>query len=146
MSEATPPQASGSSSEQALIDVRRAKATRLRERNENPFANDVVPRAGGTTVDVSELRTRAASAKDDAGRFAEDKVKGATTGAIFHIRGRVIAFRSAGGLSFLRLRDRTGEMQLLCSEAAMAAAYASPDGSPQIGMIRYLFVVAHLHA
>ncbi len=125
MSEATPPQASGSSSEKALIDVRRAKATRLRDRKENPFANDVVPRAGGTTVDVSELRTRAASAKDDAGKFAEDKVKAATTGEIFHIRGRVIAFRSAGGLSFLRLRDRTGEMQLLCSEAAMAAAYAS---------------------
>ncbi|HEX3112362.1 MAG TPA: lysine--tRNA ligase, partial [Candidatus Eisenbacteria bacterium] len=38
-------------------------------------------------------------------------------------RGRVIAFRSTGGLSFLRLRDRTGEMQLLISEAALGAEY-----------------------
>ena len=124
MSEATPPQAAGSSSEQALIDVRRAKAARLRERKENPFANDVVPRAGGKTVDVSELRTRAAAGKDDASKYTEEKVKAATKGEIFHIRGRVIAFRSTGGLSFLRLRDRTGEMQLLVSEAAMGASYS----------------------
>src|SRR5690348_1445302 len=32
-------QAAGSSAEQALIDARRAKAARLRERKENPFAN-----------------------------------------------------------------------------------------------------------
>jgi lysyl-tRNA synthetase, class II len=124
MSEATPPQASGSSAEQALIDVRRAKAARLRERKENPFANDVVPRAGGKTVDVSELRTRAEAGKDGAGKYTEEKVKAATQGEIFHIRGRVIAFRSAGGLSFLRLRDGTGEMQLLVSEAAIGASYA----------------------
>ena len=125
MSEATPTPASSSSAEQGLIDVRRAKATRLRERNENPFANDVVPRAGGKTVDVSELRTRAEAGKDDAGKYTEEKVKAATKDELFHIRGRVIAFRSTGGLSFLRLRDRTGEMQLLVSEAAMGASYAS---------------------
>ncbi len=125
MPEATPPQHAGSSAEQALIDVRRAKAARLRARKENPFANDAVPRAGGTTVDLRDLRERAAAAKDDAGRFAEEKVREATAGEIFHVRGRVIAFRSTGGLSFLRLRDRTGEMQLLVSEAAMGASYAS---------------------
>ena len=114
-----------SSAEQALMDARRAKAARLRERKENPFANDVVPRTGGKTVDVSELRGRVASAKDGAGKYAEDKVKEATKGESFHVRGRVIAFRSTGGLSFLRLRDRTGELQLLVSEAAMGAGYAS---------------------
>jgi lysyl-tRNA synthetase class 2 len=120
------PQNAGSSAEQALIDARRAKATRLRERRENPFANDVVPRtAGSVTLDVSVLRTRADGAKDAAGKYAEDKVKEATKDATFHLRGRVIAFRSAGGLSFLRLRDRTGELQLLCSEAAMGTAYAA---------------------
>ena len=115
---------SGSSAEQALMDARRAKAARLRERKENPFANDVVPRTGGTTVDVAELRARVAAAKDAAGKYAEDKVKDATKGESFHVRGRVIAFRSTGGLSFLRLRDRTGELQLLVSEAAMGATYA----------------------
>ena len=89
--------ASGSSAEQALIDVRRAKATRLRERKENPFANDVVPRSGGTTLDVAALRTRADAGKDAAGKYAEDLVKQATKGESFHVRGRVIAFRSTGG-------------------------------------------------
>ena len=126
-----PPVASGTPSspsspaEQALMDARRAKAARLRERKENPFANDVVPRTGGKTVDVAELRARAAAGKDAAGKYAEDKVKEATRGESFHVRGRVIAFRSTGGLSFLRLRDRTGELQLLVSEAAMGASYAS---------------------
>ena len=32
---------------------------------------------------------------------------------LLHVRGRVMALRSTGGLSFLRLRDRTGEIQLL---------------------------------
>jgi lysyl-tRNA synthetase class 2 len=125
MSDAEKPQAAGSSAEQALIDARRAKATRLRERKENPFANDVVPRNGGTTLDVAELRTRAEAGKDDAGKYTEEKVKAATKDQSFHVRGRVIAFRSTGGLSFLRLRDRTGELQLLVSEAAMGAGYAS---------------------
>ena len=107
------------------MDARRAKAARLRDRKENPFANDVVPRTGGKTVDVAELRARAAAGKDAAGKYAEDKVKEATSGETFHVRGRVIAFRSTGGLSFLRLRDRTGELQLLVSEAAMGAGYAS---------------------
>jgi lysyl-tRNA synthetase class 2 len=119
------PASSASSAEQALMDARRAKAARLRDRKENPFANDVVPRTGGKTVDVAELRARAAAGKDAAGKYAEDKVKEATSGETFHVRGRVIAFRSTGGLSFLRLRDRTGELQLLVSEAAMGASYAS---------------------
>ena len=40
------------------------------------------------------------------------------------MRGRAIAVRSTGGLSFVRLRDRTGEMQLLMSEEKMGAEYA----------------------
>jgi len=113
------------SAEQALIDVRRAKAARLRERKENPFANDVVPRSpGAATLDVAELRARAEAAKGEAGKYAEEKVKEVTKGETFHIRGRVIAHRSTGGLSFLRLRDRTGEIQLLVSEAALGADYA----------------------
>ena len=109
------------SAEDALIAARRAKADRLRARGENPFANDVLPRSGGTTVDISDLRGKAAAAAGDDGRFTEERVKEVATGALFHLRGRVVAFRSTGGLSFLRLRDRTGEVQLLVSEAAMGA-------------------------
>ncbi len=112
------------SSEDALIATRRAKAAKLRARGENPFANDVVPRAGGITLDISAVRDRAASARGDDGKYDEGRVKEATQGVILHIRGRVVAFRSAGGLSFLRLRDRTGELQLLISEADMGEGYA----------------------
>jgi lysyl-tRNA synthetase class 2 len=122
------PQAPSHSAEQALIDARRAKAQRLRDRGESPFANDVVPRAGATTIDIAELRSVAGSAKEADGRYAEEKVTALASGRTFHVRGRVVAFRSAGGLSFLRLRDRTGEIQLLVSEAAIGeAAYKNLD-------------------
>src|SRR5262245_19324208 len=118
------PGPTGSSAESALVAARRAKADRLRARGENPFANDVKPRAGGTTLDISALRARADSARGEDGRYAEDRVEEAVGGSVFHLRGRVIAFRSAGGVSFIRLRDRTGEIQLLISEASMGDAYA----------------------
>ncbi|MBX3198452.1 MAG: lysine--tRNA ligase [Labilithrix sp.] len=115
---------SSSSAEDALIASRRAKADKLRARGENPFANDVVPRTGGATVDIADLRSKAEAARGEDGKYAEDRVKAATGDARFHVRGRVIAFRSTGGLTFLRLRDRTGEVQLLISEASMGEAYA----------------------
>lgn len=118
-------QTQGRSAEQALIDARRAKADRLRKRGENPFANDVRPRSGGVTLDVGRLRERAEGAKGPDGKYTEEAVKAKTTGQTFHVRGRVIAFRSTGGLSFLRLRDATGEIQLLVSEASLGAGYAA---------------------
>ena len=118
---------SQSSAEKALIDARRAKATRLRDRKENPFANDVVPRLGGHTLDISDVRKKAEGAKNEAGKYGEEEVRALTQGFVAHVRGRVIAFRSAGGLSFLRLRDRTGELQLLVSEATIGAGYAALD-------------------
>jgi len=112
------------SSEQAIIDARRAKAARLRRRGENPFANDVLPRLGGQTLDVAEVRAIAEPARDPAGRYEEARVVGLAGERMLHVRGRVIALRSTGGLSFLRLRDRTGEIQLLVSEATLGADYA----------------------
>jgi lysyl-tRNA synthetase, class II len=112
------------SAEEALVAARRAKAERLRARGENPFANDVTPRLGGATVDIADLRAKAKDARGAEGKYDETRVKDVTAGVAFHVRGRVIAFRSTGGLSFLRLRDRTGEVQLLVSEAALGEAYA----------------------
>ena len=112
------------SSESSLMDARRAKAARVRARKENPFANDTRPLvAGSKTVDLKELRVLAEPAKVE-GKFGEDKVKAAAGDQAFHVRGRVIALRSTGGLSFLRLRDRTGEMQLLISQAKLGDTYA----------------------
>jgi lysyl-tRNA synthetase class 2 len=112
------------SSEQALIDARRTKAERLRARGENPFANDVRPRLGGETHDVADVRAIAEPARDPAGRYEEARVVGLAGERVLHVRGRVIVLRSTGGLSFLRLRDRTGEIQLLVSEATLGADYA----------------------
>jgi lysyl-tRNA synthetase class 2 len=113
------------SAEHALIEARRAKAARLRARGENPFANDVRPRSPkGRTVDVRDLRDRAEPAKDAAGKYDTAKVASLATDETFHVRGRVIVVRSSGGLSFLRLRDRTGEIQLLADQAAMGEEYA----------------------
>ena len=116
------------SAEEAIIAARRSKATQVRARGENPFANDVVARLpGAKTLDIADARASVESTKVD-GKYVEDKVKEKSAGAVVHVRGRVIALRSTGGLSFLRLRDRTGEMQLLVSEATLGeAAYANLD-------------------
>ena len=96
----------------------------MRERGENPFANDVAPRLGGRTFDIAEARALAERARrtrpggTTKRRSARSPATRCSTCA-----GRVIALRSTGGLSFLRLRDRTGEIQLLVSEAALGATY-----------------------
>jgi lysyl-tRNA synthetase class 2 len=110
-------------SEQAIIQARRTKAERLRAGGENPFANDVIPRVGGKTIDIGDLRARVDGARME-GKYAEERVRAIARDEIFHVRGRLRALRSTGGLSFLPLRDRTGEIQLLVSEAKLGADYA----------------------
>jgi len=114
---------SGHRAEQALIQARQSKAERLRARKENPFANDVGPRLpGGKTLDIRDVRALAEGAREG-GKYVEEKVRALATGQVFHVRGRVLALRSTGGLSFLPLRDTTGEIQLLVSEAKLGAEY-----------------------
>jgi lysyl-tRNA synthetase class 2 len=112
------------SSERAIIDARRGKAERLRQRGENPFANDVKPRLGGKTCDVAAARDMAEPARDASGKYDEARVVALAGDGLLHVRGRVVVMRSGGGLSFLRLRDRTGEIQLLASEATLGVDYA----------------------
>ncbi len=114
--------------EAALLEARRAKAERIRARGENPFANDVTPKTrGAVTIDVGALREKVHATRNAEGRYTEEAVKAAAGDAVFHVRGRVVALRSTGGLSFLRLRDRTGEMQLLVSQATLGDDYARLD-------------------
>jgi lysyl-tRNA synthetase class 2 len=113
----------GHSAEQAIIDARRAKAERARARGENPFANDLAPRIGGKTRDVGEVRAAADAARDAAGKYDEARVRALAGETTWHVRGRVVALRSTGGLSFLRVRDRTGEIQLLVSQATLGSDY-----------------------
>jgi lysyl-tRNA synthetase class 2 len=116
------------SAECALLEARRNKAERLRTRGENPFANDSRPTLPGSeTRTLGELRELSAEAKALDGKYATDKVLEKVGQRVFHVRGRVLAHRSTGGLSFLRLRDRTGELQLLVSQERMGAAYGGLD-------------------
>jgi lysyl-tRNA synthetase class 2 len=112
------------SAEQAIVEVRRGKAERLRKRGENPFANDVHPRLGGQTQDVAEVRAIAEPARDPAGKYETARVLSLAGERMLHVRGRVVTLRSTGKLSFLGLRDRTGEIQLFVSEATLGADYA----------------------
>ncbi|WP_394826457.1 lysine--tRNA ligase [Pendulispora albinea] len=110
-----------------MLEARKNKAQRVRARGENPFANDVVPRLPGSeTKDIGAVREAAQGALEG-GKYGEEAVKKLTEGRTFHVHGRIVAFRSAGGLSFLRLRDRTGEIQLLVSQAALGEAYGRLD-------------------
>src|SRR5580704_2985236 len=109
--------------ETAIIEARRAKAARLRARGEHPFANDVRPRLGGTTRDIAEVRAGYDDARDAAGKYDEARVRSIAGEGLVHVRGRVMVVRRSGGLSFLRLRDRTSEIQLLVSQATLGAGY-----------------------
>jgi len=111
------------SPEAAIIDARRAKAARVRARGESPFANDVSPRLGGKTRDIAEVRGACDAARDATGKYDEARVRSIAGETLVHVRGRVMVVRRSGGLSFLRLRDRTSEIQLLVSQATLGAGY-----------------------
>lgn len=111
------------SAEQAIIEGRKQKAKRVRERGENPFANDTTAKSGGTTLDLGALRQKVASARGEGERYDEAKVKEAVAGKTFHVRGRIIAIRTAGGLTFVKLRDGQGELQLLCDQSKLGDEY-----------------------
>src|SRR5579862_2988336 len=114
----------GHRAEQALIQARQSKAERVRARGENPFANDVGPKLpGGVTYDIKDVRALADGAREG-GKYVEERVRALAAGKVIHVRGRLIALRSTGGLSFLPVRDTTGEIQLLVSEDKLGADYA----------------------
>jgi lysyl-tRNA synthetase class 2 len=109
-------------SEQGIMAARRSKAERVRARGENPFANDVTSRSGGETLDIEAARALAAAAQSS-GKYTEEAVRSLVGEKKLHVRGRLLAIRSTGGLTFLPIRDRTGEIQLLVSEAKLGQGY-----------------------
>jgi lysyl-tRNA synthetase class 2 len=124
------------SAEAAIIEARRADAKRIREeKHENPFANDLGPKTpGAKTLDIADVRAAAEAAKlppapvkegaaPAAPKYDEAKVKESTKGQVFHLRGRLMRNAASGGLTFLRVKDRTGDIQLLANEASMGASY-----------------------
>ena len=107
--------------EEALIAARKAKAARVRERNENPFANDVT--TGAPVVPLADARAQFDHAKTPEGRYDAAKVEPTA----LRVAGRILFSRSFGGVTFVRLRDRTGEMQLYCDKDALGDAFDRMD-------------------
>ena len=104
--------------EEALIAARKGKATRVRDRGENPFANDVT--AGAPLVPLAEARARFDAAKTPEGRYDAAKVDPLP----LRVAGRILFSRSFGGVTFVRLRDRTGELQIYCDQESLGEAFA----------------------
>jgi lysyl-tRNA synthetase class 2 len=111
----------GPSAEQSIIDARRAKAARMRARGENPFANDV--RRLGPVDDIAAVREIASDAIEGGGKYSAASVERLAQGRAYHVCGRVVALRSTGALSFARLRDRTGEIQLMLDQTTLGDRY-----------------------
>ncbi|MDI1444421.1 lysine--tRNA ligase [Polyangium sp. 6x1] len=115
--------------EETLIAVRKEKATKIRGRGDNPFANDVT--SGEPLVDLASARAQFDGAKNAAGRYDASMVAPEP----LRIAGRVLFLRQMGGVSFVRLRDRTGELQLYCDEAVLGEAYARLHEEVDLGDI-----------
>ncbi len=111
---------SSASSEDALIAARAAKAAAVRARGDNPFANDLGPEP---LAELGPLRALYATALADGGKYDGPKVDAIAAGASRHVAGRVVAARGFGKASFLRLRDRTGELQLFCRSDKLGDAW-----------------------
>jgi lysyl-tRNA synthetase, class II len=112
--------------EAALIAARKAKTERVRARGENPFANDVTERAKGTKLwPLGEARAHHDGDKREDGRYDREKV--AARAQKVRVAGRILFLRSFGAGAFIRLRDRTGELQLYCQEPVLGEAFARLD-------------------
>jgi lysyl-tRNA synthetase, class II len=95
--------------EEALVAARVLKADVIRGRGENPFANDLAPRP---LVALGDLRARFAKARASDGKYDAAEVTRIAEGGSVHVAGRVVAMRGFGKATFLRVRDRQGEIQL----------------------------------
>jgi lysyl-tRNA synthetase class 2 len=94
--------------ERELIEEREKKAAEIRALGENPYANGFVP-----THTAAELATRFAGATPPP---SDPNDKGAPpqtlTDEDFAVAGRVVAYRGFGKAAFVKLLDRTGEIQV----------------------------------
>lgn len=106
------------------MQARREKAERCRQRGQNPFANDV------DTQDrrfVQAIREQFAPALSELGalRYSPEKVQALGGTELVHVLGRVMARREFGKVSFLRLRDGSGEIQLFAKQDILKESFAA---------------------
>jgi lysyl-tRNA synthetase class 2 len=113
----------GQSNEASLIAARRAKAEAQREQGHDPFPNDVDT---SERVWVRALREEYADAMlepKSEQRYDPAKVAALAAGKSIVLLGRIVSRRGFGKLSFLRLRDSSGELQLFAKTDVLGAAF-----------------------
>ncbi len=93
------------SREREVVRARRDSLERLRAKGIEPFALRFAPDAH-----AGDLHERCADLAPDA-----------LTGDVVAVAGRVVLARRFGKLVFFTLRDRSGDIQLVCSQATMSA-------------------------
>lgn len=108
------------SGEEGLIAARREKAERVRERGDNPFANDIA--LEGRSF-VGDFRAQFAAAVQEDGTYDPERVEKLAGGASFRVLGRLVARRGFGKASFLRLRDGSGEIQLFAKKDVLGDTF-----------------------
>jgi lysyl-tRNA synthetase class 2 len=112
------------SGEEALIQVRRDKAQRIRERGGNPFSNQV---AEARRSLIGDLRQRFAGALLEPLhelRYDPDRVASLARSDEVILCGRIMARRGFGKASFLPLRDGSGELQLFAKKDVMGESFS----------------------
>ncbi len=106
-------------SEQEIYEARLRKATALREKGVNPWGNG--HRVGQTAKEVTDAH---------GGKAAEALE---TEKPRASVAGRIVAIRSFGKAAFLRLRDRTGELQAYVKKDVLGEAAFEVYGLCDVG-------------
>src|SRR4051812_30737850 len=101
-----PTDAKPESHEAELIAEREKKVGELRAAGRNPYANGFVP-----SHTIGDVLARFAGATPPPGAEASKEPVLLSDDA-FTVAGRIVAHRSFGKATFVKLRDRTGEIQI----------------------------------
>src|SRR3954467_10338617 len=92
------------------VRVRFEKLVKIRERRENPYKNGYTPSALAADLQAKH------SAK------SKEELEGA--GIKASVAGRIIAIRDFGKASFVRIKDRSGLIQLYVQKDKLGDSYA----------------------
>src|SRR4051812_4126384 len=108
--------------ERELIAEREKKVAQIRDLGANPYANDFTP-----THTAAEVLARFAGATPPAaGEGQKDGEKGAPPALLsedrFSVAGRIVAYRGFGKAAFVKVMDRTGEIQVYIKKDQIGAA------------------------
>jgi lysyl-tRNA synthetase class 2 len=113
------------SGEEALIASRRAKAARMRERGDNPFANDIDTSDRTLVSEIRRVFAEALLEPHQELRYDAERVGSLAGAASYHVAGRLMARRGFGKASFFVLRDASGEIQLFAKKDVLGDRFAA---------------------